>query len=276
MPADAERLRGALPPNTFAFSSAVVKSLPLGRWRKVPQAATVSANAAQTSSVHVAAGVQVALVRKPTLDLAVLDPHDLDAEVAREELRPIRSLNGSGVIASLVRPPLQLGATVVDLDLRATPGGEASRQSPQSTPRRGFSSTIRTPPSLAAKMSTGQASSSLRAGSASARASSETSTWMKIPFTGPPPPRSAHDGRVGISAIPRLPRCRPTQAAQVFSAAVSSLPSTIMPAWPKLMCTRHLVHEAAGHEGHDRQPALRLLRDGGPAPPPCDRRAPCR
>ena len=36
-------------------------------------------------SVHVAAGVQVALVhREPTLDLVVLDPHDLDAEVARE------------------------------------------------------------------------------------------------------------------------------------------------------------------------------------------------
>ena len=56
----------------------------------------------------------------------------------------------------------------------------------------------------------------------------------------------------GMSSICSATEIPASARRAIFSVAVSSLPSTIVPAWPKRHA-RHLVHEAAGHERDDRQ-----------------------
>ena len=70
---------------TLALSSAVVKSCPGCEVTEGAPGGHRVRERHPDAAVHVAAGVEVAAVDlEASLDLVVLDPHDLDAEVARE------------------------------------------------------------------------------------------------------------------------------------------------------------------------------------------------
>ena len=106
---------------------------------------------------------------------------------------------------------------------------------------------------------------------------SSTSTSMNMPSASCRAP--LRDLRLGSGRgsprSPRRRRCPASARRAIFSAAVSSLPSTIVPAWPKLMpgissMKRPAMKATIGRrESFSRHPVAR-------ARPPCGRRARCR
>ena len=89
-------------------------------------------------------------------------------------------------------------------------------------------------------MSTGQTSSSFAASSRSAATASSTSTSMNTPASScvsaiRPVAPSFSLTRSGISSIRSTTGIPAASSLAIFSVAVSSAPSTIVPAWPKLI-----------------------------------------
>ena len=123
----------------------------------------------------------------------------------------------------------------------------------------------------------GRPRSSLRAISASAATDSSTSTSMKIARAGavliaPPSAPSRSLTRSGISAISSATAMPASCRRAIFSAAVSALPSTIVPAWPKLMpgiSSMNLPAMKATIGSRE----FGLGHVAARAPPPCGRRA---
>ena len=100
-------------------------------------------------------------------------------------------------------------------------------------------------------MSTGHTSSSFAANSASPAIRSSTSTAMNSAVAHTAAPIRSLTIR-GISEISSATTIPASARRAIFSDAVSSLPSTIVPGVAEAHA-RHLVHEPPGHEGHDRQ-----------------------
>ena len=206
-------------------------------------------------------------VRPADVGVAVVDGRRSRGRARARSARRARSASGSSGIAPR---PLRGRATAVGwaetaarhrrpavVELRPSPRPPARRRCTAGRARTRRGSPRRSPasPSAAAKMSTGQTSVSLAASAGSAATAGVDLDGDEEALCRQPPAALAHPAartRSGMSSIrsatviPRLGR------RAIFSVAVSSLPSTIVPAWPKRHA-RHLVHEAAGHEGDDRQ-----------------------